>query len=83
VSGSRAIIENARVPTRVQRTRHAEPKPPLNIIQACEDPDIFGPWFKDRETWAAWFAFLRVMFGLQLSDAELAVFKKFTGREAP
>ena len=60
-----------------------DPKPPITIIQACEDPEIFGPWFRDRETWAAWFAFLRVMFGLQLSDAELAVFKKFTGREAP
>jgi len=60
-----------------------EPKPPITIIEACEDPAIFGAWFKDRETWGSWFAFLRVMFGLQLSNAELAVFKKFTGREAP
>jgi len=60
-----------------------EPKPPITIIEACEDPEIFGPWFKERETWAAWFAFLRVMFGLKLSDDELAVFKKLTGREAP
>jgi hypothetical protein len=40
----------------------AEPKPPITIIEACQDPEIFGPWFKDQVTWAAWFAFLKVMF---------------------
>jgi hypothetical protein len=64
-------------------SKRAEPKPPLNIIQACEDEDIFAPWFKDRETWAAWFAFLKVMFGLQIDDAELATFQKCTARSAP
>jgi hypothetical protein len=44
----------------------AEPKPPLTIIQACEDPQIFASWFKNRATWAAWFVFLRAMFGLAL-----------------
>jgi hypothetical protein len=50
----------------------AEPKAPITIIEACQDPKIFGPWFKDQETWAAWFVFLKVMFGLGLDDAELA-----------
>ena len=41
-------------------------KPPITIIEACQDPDVFGPWFKDRLTWISWFVFLRVMFGLAL-----------------
>ena len=61
----------------------AEPKPPLTIIQACQDPDIFGPWFKDKLTWAAWFVFLRVMFALPLDAAGLAIFKACTNRTAP
>ncbi len=61
----------------------AEPKPPISIIAACQDEAIFGPWFKDRETWTAWFAFLKVMFGLALEDAEHAIFQQCTGRTAP
>ena len=30
-----------------------------------------------------WFVFLKVVFGLPLDDAELAVFQKFTGPNAP
>jgi hypothetical protein len=60
-----------------------DPKPPITIIDACQDPEIFGPWFKERETWAAWFAFLKVIFGLPLDDTELAIFQKFTGRTKP
>lgn len=59
------------------------PKAPISIVEACQDPEIFGPWFKDTTTWAAWFAFLKVMFGLQLTEPELATFKKCTGRTAP
>jgi hypothetical protein len=58
-------------------------KPPITIIEACQDPDVFGPWFKDRLTWVAWFVFLRVMFGLGLDDAELAIFRECTSRTAP
>jgi hypothetical protein len=58
-------------------------RPPLNILQACQDPAIWGPWFKDVRTWAAWFAFLKSMFGLPLDDVELATFQKHTGRSAP
>jgi hypothetical protein len=66
-------------------TAHAQkdPKPSISIIEACEDPEIFGSWFKDKLTWVAWFAFLKVMFGLCLTDAELAIFKQCTGRTAP
>ena len=55
----------------------------ISILDACTDPAIFGPWFKDRESWAAWFAFLKTVFGIQLDDTELATFQKFTGRTTP
>jgi hypothetical protein len=70
----------------IAKSREAAPvstKPPITIIDAISDPDIFGAWFKDARTWAAWFAFLKVMFGLRLDDAELAIFRECTGRSAP
>lgn len=68
------------------RTR---PKPPtkaeaaITILDACQDPQLFGAWFQDRETWAAWFAFLAAMFGLPLSADQLAIYQRCTGRETP
>ena len=42
----------------------------LNILQAMEDPAVFGHAFRDPNTWAAWRAFLAALFGLPM-DAEL------------
>jgi hypothetical protein len=58
-------------------------RPPVTIIDACRDPEIFGPWFKDARTWASWFVVLKAMFGLALDDAELTIFRKHTGRTMP
>jgi hypothetical protein len=55
----------------------------LSIIEATQHPDLFARWFKDRDTWQAWIAFLRVMFGLPLDDEQLAIFRKHTGRKLP
>ena len=38
----------------------------MTIIEACRDPNLFGPWFKDPGTWAAWQAFLSSLFGLDM-----------------
>jgi hypothetical protein len=29
------------------------------IIEACGDPSLFARWFRQPETWRAWFVFLR------------------------
>ncbi|MGU3449702.1 hypothetical protein [Methylobacterium sp. 391_Methyba4] len=56
----------------------------MNLLQAMRDPKLFGPWFKDETTWAAWRAFLGALFGLPMSDAEAKVYQACTGRsEAP
>lgn len=55
----------------------------MNILQACRSPKVFGPWFKDPSTWQAWFAFLAALFGLPMTDDQLATYRKHTGRLSP
>jgi hypothetical protein len=38
------------------------------IINACTDEALFAGWFRDLAMWRAWFAFLRTLFGLPMSD---------------
>jgi hypothetical protein len=52
----------------------------LNILQATQDPQLFDRWFKDRETWQAWFAFLAALFALPMTKQELAIYRECTGR---
>jgi hypothetical protein len=55
----------------------------LTILDAIRDPALFGPWFRDPATWRAWLAFLAALFGLPMSDAELEVYRRHTGRQDP
>ena len=60
--------------TRARRT--------INILDAIGDRNLFAPWFRKSETWAAWRAFLAALFGLPMTDEQLAVFQRCTGRSA-
>jgi len=51
----------------------------MNIIQALDDPQVFGPFFRGP-TWVAWRVFLAVLFGLPLTPEQLALYTKHTGR---
>ncbi|MGO9684282.1 MAG: hypothetical protein ACLPTZ_17180 [Beijerinckiaceae bacterium] len=61
----------------------------MDIIRACTDPKLFGPWFKPkgwfkkRDTWASWFSFLHCVFGLSMTESQLATFRECTGLTAP
>lgn len=55
----------------------------MNLLQAIDDPHLFGPWFRHRETWAAWRVFIAALFGHGMTDDEIAVFRQCTGREHP
>jgi hypothetical protein len=75
---------------RSQTAGRADPKPPsveassvLSIIDVCRHDQLFGSWFKDRQSWFAWFCFLKVVFGLPLDATELALFQQCTSRSAP
>jgi hypothetical protein len=52
----------------------------MDIIQAIDDPNLFGSLFRDPKTWATWRVFLRALFALPMTPDELGVFTKHTGR---
>lgn len=54
-----------------------------NILDLCRDPQAFGPWFRDPASWAAWRAFLCALFGLPMSEDQLATYRACTGRQEP
>jgi hypothetical protein len=57
------------------------PRPtPLTIIDAIEDPALFAGAMARGADWSAWKTFLRVLFGLPLSGAEVPLFTQCTGR---
>ncbi|WP_429820283.1 hypothetical protein [Ensifer sp. B1-9] len=55
----------------------------MNILQACQNPEIFAPWFRKPETYLAWHAFLAAMFGLPMTEEQLDLYRKHTGRSEP
>ncbi len=55
----------------------------FTIVQAINDENIFGRWFKNRATWASWEAFLASLFALDLTPEQLAIYQRHTGRTDP
>ena len=55
----------------------------ITLLEATADHNLFAPWFRKRETWSAWFAFLAALFGQPMTDEQLAIYSKCTGREVP
>ncbi|RWK33781.1 hypothetical protein [Mesorhizobium sp.] len=57
--------------------------PAFAYSEACQDPDLFGPWFA-ADSWGVWRVIDKALFGEPLDEAELAIFAELTGRdEAP
>jgi hypothetical protein len=54
----------------------------LTILDAMEDPELFGAWFAEP-SWDAWRAFLAAVFGLPMSEAHQACYRAHTGRSVP
>jgi len=55
----------------------------MTILEAVQDPALFGPFFRDRKSWHAWEAFLSALFGLKLTKEQLAIYREHTGRKQP
>jgi terminase large subunit-like protein len=51
----------------------------VNILQAIDDPVVFGQHFK-ANTWSAWRVLLAALFGLPMSPEQISLFQKHTGR---
>jgi hypothetical protein len=54
----------------------------MNIIDAIHDDKVFGQHFKAK-TWDAWLAFLCALFALPMTEEQLALYCKHTGRSTP
>ena len=55
----------------------------IDIVNAISDKNLFGSIFKDLNTWRAWLVALKAIFGLPMSDEELALYQECTRRENP
>jgi hypothetical protein len=57
----------------------------VTIREALRDLHIFGavPAFRDLWSWQAWEAFLAAVYGLPMTESQLARFRAHTGRAAP
>jgi hypothetical protein len=53
----------------------------VNIREAMADPNLFGPHFKG-DSWSPWQAFLAALFGLPMDEAQEALYRHHTGRQA-
>jgi hypothetical protein len=52
----------------------------MSVINALDDPAVFGSQFRDPATWATWRAFLATLFALPMTDEQLAVYRECSGR---
>jgi len=55
----------------------------ITILNAVDDPHLFGQHFKHAQSWSAWRVFLAILFGLPLTDDQRRSFKECTGRSSP
>lgn len=56
----------------------------ISILDAIRDARLFWPWFAKRpESWAAWLTFLAALFALEMTPAQLQLYRKCTGRKKP
>ena len=53
----------------------------MNILEACQDQRLFGPWFRNRKSWQAWFAFLAALFALPMTDEQFKTYSLRTNRD--
>ncbi len=64
----------------IGKNKKPRPKPLMNIINACEDRNLFQPWFRERQLWTPWFAFLKAVFGIPMNKAERKIYQYCTKR---
>ena len=43
----------------------------MTILEAIRDPALFGPFFRNHESWQAWEALLSALFGLKLTKEQV------------
>lgn len=63
-------------------TAYAREMPPLSIVDALGDRNLFGGLaaFRELSSWRQWLALLRAVYGLPLDSADADLFRRHTGR---
>lgn len=54
----------------------------MTIIDAMRDRALFGPWFSKR-SWEGWRAYLAALFAVEMTPAQVALYRDCTGRTDP
>jgi hypothetical protein len=56
-----------------------------NIIEAIKNPKLFGslPRFKKLDSWASWLVVLKAIFGLPMTEQDIGIFQRYSGRAFP
>ena len=55
----------------------------ITLLDAMADPQLFGPWFRDRSTWRVWRAVIAALFALPMTRHQHVLFTELTGRTKP
>jgi hypothetical protein len=55
----------------------------MTILDTLTDRKLFASLFPDPETWSAWLAFLAAVFGLPMTEAQMELYGRCTGRQQP
>ncbi len=55
----------------------------MTIIDVCEDENLLRPMLRNLATRRVWFAVLKVIFALTMTEEDLIFFKQLTGRTTP
>jgi hypothetical protein len=58
-------------------------RPGLTILDALADGQLFAALFRPAASWAVWRVSLAALFGLAMSEDELALYQRHTGRQRP
>ena len=64
------------------RRKAAAARAGVSLVDAMDDPKIFGAAIRDKETWGAWRVLLKSMDVVPLEPDEYEVFRRHTGRTA-
>jgi len=53
----------------------------MDIVQAIKNRQLFRPVFRDLSSWNSWLVLLKALFGLQMDDKDLTLYKECTSRK--
>lgn len=80
---ARYIPRNVPPPRQAPVPKPQPRKSSISILDAMDDPHLFGQHFRNAKDWKAWKAFLASLFGLPTTPDQLATFQQCTGRTTP